>query len=122
MNRIVHFNISADNTVRAVKFYETVFGWKAEKWQGPVDYWLVTTGPDDKPGINGGIGRRQDPADHTSNSIEVASLKEAEAKIVAAGGKVLDPRMPIPGVGWFATCLDTEGNRFDLMEPDPKAK
>jgi predicted enzyme related to lactoylglutathione lyase len=122
MNRIVHFNISADNTARAVKFYETVFGWKAEKWQGPVDYWLVTTGPDDKPGINGGIGRRQDPADHTSNSIEVASLKEAEAKIVAAGGKVLDPRMPIPGVGWFATCLDTEGNRFDLMEPDPKAK
>jgi uncharacterized protein len=122
MNRIVHFNISADNTARAVKFYETVFGWKAEKWQGPVDYWLVTTGPDDKPGINGGIGRRQDPADHTSNSIEVASLKEAEAKIVAAGGKVLEPRMPIPGVGWFATCLDTEGNRFDLMEPDPKAK
>jgi hypothetical protein len=122
MGRIVHFNISADNTVRAVKFYETVFGWKAEKWQGPVDYWLVTTGPDDKPGINGGIGRRQDPADHTSNSIEVASLKEAEAKIVAAGGKVLEPRMPIPGVGWFATCLDTEGNRFDLMEPDPKAK
>lgn len=122
MGRIVHFNISADNTARAVKFYETVFSWKAEKWQGPVDYWLVTTGPDDKPGINGGIGRRQDPADHTSNSIEVASLKEAEAKIVAAGGKVLEPRMPIPGVGWFAACLDTEGNRFDLMEPDPKAK
>ena len=122
MGRIVHFNISADNTARAVKFYETAFGWKAEKWPGPVDYWLVATGPDDKPGINGGIGRRQDPADHTSNSIEVASLKEAEAKIVAAGGKVLDPRMPIPGVGWFATCLDTEGNRFDLMEPDPKAK
>jgi uncharacterized protein len=122
MNRIVHFNISADNTARAVKFYETVFGWKAEKWPGPVDYWLVTTGPDDKPGINGGIGRREDPADRTSNSIEVASLKEAEAKIVAAGGKVLEPKMPIPGVGWFAMCLDTEGNRFDLMEPDPKVK
>jgi predicted enzyme related to lactoylglutathione lyase len=122
MGRIIHFNISADNTARAVKFYETVFGWKVEKWPGPVDYWLVTTGPDDKPGINGGIGRREDPADHTSNSIEVASLKEAVAKIVAAGGKVLEPKMPIPGVGWFAMCLDTEGNRFDLMEPDPKIK
>ncbi len=122
MDRVTHFNISADDTSRAVKFYKTVFGWKAEKWPGPVDYWLVTTGPDDKPGINGGIGRRESPADHISNSIEVASLKKAEAKIVAAGGKVLEPRMPIPGVGWFAMCLDTEGNRFDIMEPDPKAK
>ncbi len=122
MGRVIHFNISADDTSRAVKFYQSVFGWKAEKWPGPVDYWLVTTGPDDKPGINGGIGRREDPADHISNSVEVLSLKEAEAKILAAGGKVLEPRMPIPGVGWFATCLDTEGNRFDIMEPDPKAK
>ncbi|HVP91143.1 MAG TPA: VOC family protein [Terriglobales bacterium] len=122
MGRVTHFNISADDTSRAVKFYQTVFGWKAKKWPGPVDYWLVTTGPDDKPGINGGIGRREEPSDHTSNSVEVESLDEAVAKVAAAGGKVLEPRMPIPGVGWFAMCLDTEGSRFDVMEPDANAK
>ena len=122
MARVIHFNISADDTSRAAEFYRTVFGWKAEKWPGPVDYWLVTTGPDAQPGINGGIGRREDPGDHTTNSIEVKSLEDAEAKIVAAGGKVLEPKMPIPGIGWLANCLDTEGNRFDIMEPDPKAK
>jgi predicted enzyme related to lactoylglutathione lyase len=122
MNRIVHFDIYADDPSRAVRFYQSVFGWKAEKWGGPMEYWLVTTGPDSQPGINGGIGQRQDPSGHTTNSIDVTSLKEAEAKIVAAGGKVLEPRMPIAGIGWFALCLDTEGNRFGLMETDPQAK
>lgn len=122
MNRIVHFDIYADDPDRAAGFYQNVFGWKAEKWTGGMDYWLVTTGPDNEPGINGGLGKRQDPTDHTTNTVDVASLKETEAKIKAAGGKVLEPRMPIPGVGWFGLCADTEGNRLGLMESDPNAK
>ena len=122
MNRFVHFDIYADVPDRAVKFYRNVFGWKAERYAGPMDYWLITTGPDTEPGINGGLGRRRDPSDHTTNTVDVTSLKETEAKITAAGGKVLEPRIAIPGVGWFALCADTEGNRFGLMESDPKAK
>jgi predicted enzyme related to lactoylglutathione lyase len=87
-----------------------------------VEYWMITTGPDDKPGINGGIGRREDPGDHTMNTIGVPSVDEFVVKIRAAGGKVVEPKMAIPGVGWFAVCLDTEGNTFGVMEDDPKAK
>jgi predicted enzyme related to lactoylglutathione lyase len=122
MNRIVHFDIYADDPSRAVKFYGTVFGWKAEKWNGPVEYWMITTGPDNKPGINGGIGRRQDPGGHTMNTIGVPSVDAFVAKIEAAGGKLVAPKMAIPGVGWLAVCLDPEGNKFGLMEEDPKAK
>jgi predicted enzyme related to lactoylglutathione lyase len=122
VNRIIHFDISADDPGRAVQFYGTVFGWKAEKWPGPVDYWMVTTGPDDKPGINGGISPRQDPTEHTLNTIGVPSVDEFVAKVKAAGGKVVDPKMPIPGIGWYAVCLDTEGNKFGVMEEDPNAK
>lgn len=121
MNRIVHFDIYADDPDRAADFYRNVFGWKAQKWTGGMDYWLITTGPESEPGINGGLGKRRDPTDHTTNTVDVVSLKETEAKVTAAGGKVLEPRMPIPGVGWFALCADTEGNRLGLMEPDPKA-
>jgi predicted enzyme related to lactoylglutathione lyase len=32
MPRVVHFEIPADDTGRAVKFYQKVFGWKIEKW------------------------------------------------------------------------------------------
>ena len=122
MNRVVHFDISADDPGRAVKFYGTVFGWKAEKWHGPVDYWMITTGPDDKPGINGGISARQNPTEHTVNTIGVPSVDKFVAKVKAAGGKVVEPKMAIPGIGWYAVCLDTEGNKFGVMEEDPKAK
>jgi len=30
------------------------------KLGGPVDYWLITTGPEWEPGINGAIARKQD--------------------------------------------------------------
>ncbi len=122
MNRVVHFDIYADNPQRAVKFYGDVFGWKASKWEGPMEYWLVTTGPEGTPGIDGGIGRREDPADRTVNTLDVASVDEFTAKVTAAGGKVIASKMAIPGVGWFAMCLDTEGNKFGVMENDPNAK
>lgn len=48
------FEIPADDPGRAAKFYDDVFGWKV-KWDGPIDYWLVTTGEDEEPGINGAI-------------------------------------------------------------------
>lgn len=122
MNRVVHFDISAEDPERAVKFYGDVFGWTAEKWEGPMEYWLVTTGPDDKPGINGGIAKRQKPSETITNTIEVSSVDEFVEKIRQAGGNVVSPKMPIPGVGYFAMCQDTEGNPFGIMEDDPEAK
>lgn len=122
MNRVIHFDVPADDTRRAVKFYGDVFGWKAEKWAGPMDYWMVTTGPEDKPGIDGGISKRQQPSDQAYNTIGVPSVLEFAEKVKAAGGKVLMPKMPIPGIGWFAVCSDTEDNKFGIMEEDPEAK
>ena len=54
MSRVVHFEILADDPERAIKFYENVFKCKIEKWD-QYDYWLVTTGENDEPGINGAI-------------------------------------------------------------------
>ena len=122
MPRVVHFDISADNPNRAVKFYSSVFGWKIEKWAGPMEYWMVTTGPADQPGIDGGIGKRSDPSEGIVNTIDVPSLEEFTAKVAKKGGKVLMPRMAIPGVGYHALCQDTEGNVFGMMQFDPSAK
>lgn len=122
MNRVIHFDVPADDTRRAVKFYGDVFGWKAEKWAGPMDYWMVTTGPESKPGIDGGISKRQQPSDQAYNTIGVPSVLEFAEKVKAAGGKIVRPKMPIPGVGWLAMAVDTEGNVFGLFEEDPTAK
>jgi predicted enzyme related to lactoylglutathione lyase len=122
MKRVEHFDLYADEPERASKFYSDVFDWTIQKWDGPMDYWMVMTGSSDQPGIDGGISKRQDPADHTVNTIGVPSVDEFTEKITASGGQILAPKMAIPGVGWFALCTDTEGNKFGLMEEDTSAK
>ena len=60
MSRVVHFEIPADNPERIAEFYNKVLGWDIQKWEGPVDYWLISTGKETEPGIHGGIARKKD--------------------------------------------------------------
>jgi predicted enzyme related to lactoylglutathione lyase len=121
MPRVVHFEISADEPQRALEFYRGVFGWEFSKWDGPQEYWLVKTGPDDQPGINGGLFRRQGPVGSV-NSIDVPSADAYAAKVKQLGGEVVMPKMTIPGVGYLIYCKDTEGTIFGLWQRDPTAK
>ncbi|NLC55836.1 MAG: VOC family protein [Armatimonadetes bacterium] len=117
MPRVIHFELPADDPERAVRFYREVFGWMINKWEGPFDYWLVMTGDESEPGIDGGIMRRTDAAG-TRNTIGVSSVDEYVAKIEAAGGKVVAPKTTVPGVGYLAYCEDPEGNLFGLLQED----
>jgi predicted enzyme related to lactoylglutathione lyase len=122
MPRPVHFEISADDPERAIAFYEKAFGWKTQKWDGPMDFWMFMTGAEDEPGIDGGLGRRENgPGQNVTNTLGVDSVDAYVEKVVAAGGKVVTPKHAIPGVGYLAYCADTEGNTFGLMQDDPNA-
>jgi len=121
MPRVVHFEIPADNPERAAAFYKKAFGWKIEKWPGPMDYWMVNTGTDGEPGINGGLLKKGDVST-TTNTVGVESVDDALAEVSKAGGKMIMPKTPIPTVGYFAYCQDTEGNLFGVMQFDPSAK
>ncbi len=121
MLRVVHFEIPADKPERAVKFYKMIFAWKIEKWAGPVDYWLITTGEDKEPGINGAIMSKENQKT-TINTIDVPSVDYYLKKITEAGGKVVMPKTAVPSVGYMAYCADTEGNVFGIMQNDPSAK
>jgi predicted enzyme related to lactoylglutathione lyase len=121
MPGIVHFEINADDPKRAVKFYEKVFGWKISTWEGPVNYWLVSTGSNDKPGVNGAIMERMEKGT-TTIFVDVPSVDEFLQKIVQAGGKALTEKTAIPGVGYSAYCMDTEENLFGIFQGDPSAK
>jgi predicted enzyme related to lactoylglutathione lyase len=122
MSRVVFFELPADDPKRAIAFYEKVFGWTITKWEGPMDYWLVATGPDDEPGIHGAITPRMMTGQVTANTISVASVDDFTTKIVDAGGNVMVPKRAVPGQGYLAYCTDTEGNVFGVMEFDPSAK
>jgi uncharacterized protein len=126
MPRPVHFEIHAAEPARAVAFYESVFGWKFERW-GDVPYWLITTG-DTNPGIDGGLVPRQGPAPADDapvgsfvNTIDVADLDATSAAITGGGGTVALAKHAVPTVGWLAYFKDTEGNLFGVMQSDPDA-
>lgn len=121
MPNIVHFEIPADDVGRARKFYTGLFGWKIEKFEGDMDYWMVQTGEKSAGGLEGGLMPRQMPNQAIINYIEVDSLNAYAAKVTDLGGTIQVPKTAVPGMGYFAVCLDTEGNAFGIWENDPEA-
>ncbi|MBI4149590.1 VOC family protein [Candidatus Woesearchaeota archaeon] len=134
MNPVVHFEMPAADRSRMRKFYESAFGWQTNQL-GPEmgEYVLVTTTETDenrmvkKPGtINGGFFQKTKPDQHTRITIAVDDIRGAMKKVKNAGGKVLGgmqkPGEPdeIPGVGLYATFIDTEGNHVSMLQPTPR--
>jgi predicted enzyme related to lactoylglutathione lyase len=125
MFSVVHFEIPADDIERAQKFYGGLFGWKIEKFTGPtpMEYWSIMTGSEKyEAGFGGGMMKRQDPRQQITIYIDVPSVDEYLDKVKQLGGKVGFPKMAVPGMGYFAVCLDPENNGFGLWEDNPKAQ
>ncbi len=57
----------------------------------------------------------------TTLTMNVDSIEDSLATIVAEGGKVVTAKTPVPGMGYFATCQDTEGNKIGIFTTDPSA-
>jgi predicted enzyme related to lactoylglutathione lyase len=122
MPKVMHFEISADDPKRAMAFYDKVFGWKYQKYEGGnTDYWLVTTGDKSEPGINGAIQLRTPLPQSVINTIMVDSIDETAQKIIDNGGQIVVPKMDIPKVGEMVYFQDTEGNIFGAMQADPNS-
>lgn len=119
---VVWFEVPADDLGRAKKFYHSMFGWKfAEIPAAVTDYWHIDTGgPDASP--DGGMMPRVHPQQPITNYISVPSVTKAAAKVKKLGGTVCKPKTAVPGMGYFAVCLDTEGNTFSLWEMNERAK
>ena len=130
MSRVVHFEIQADDVERAKTFYGEVFGWSFQDWSQATGstYLGVQTGPDDQPGINGGLLQRPAPVPAGGQgtnafvcTMQVDDYDQAEKRILAAGGQVALPKFALPGMAWQGYYLDPEGNTFGIHEPDPGA-
>jgi predicted enzyme related to lactoylglutathione lyase len=134
-NPVVHFEMGYNDRDRMVKFYETVFGWETKNMGEEMGNYVVahTTATDDQgmvqtPGtINGGFYQKAGPLSQApSVVISVDDIQEAMKGVEAAGGKILggmnatgehtiEPQM-IPGVGLWISAMDTEENRFSILQ------
>ncbi len=130
MNRVVHFEIQADDIDRARAFYTNVFGWTFEQW-GEQKYWMIMTAEkgSTEPGINGGLLPRPAKASTQPSgtnayvcTMQVDNFDDIAKKILGAGGTVAMPKFAFPGMAWQGYFLDTEGNTFGVHQTDANAK
>ena len=119
-NNIAAFAIHADNVGRCRQFYEAVFGWKFEPW-GPPDFYLIHTGDEAHPGVQGLMHKRRDPrAPGSPNcfecTISVDDVDTIAAAVTKNGGKITMEKSQIPTVGELIYFDDPEGNRVGAMK------
>jgi predicted enzyme related to lactoylglutathione lyase len=119
-NNLASFAIHVDDVQRARRFYEAVFGWIFEPW-GPPDFYLIHTGDDADPGIQGLMHKRQQPRSGTGlNGFEptfaVDDVDAILARVERAGGRITMRKSPIPTVGVLVRFEDTEGNDVGAMK------
>ncbi len=115
----VHFEIPADDVERARKFYTELFGWQISSPPEFPEYLFVKTGDEDD--LAGGMMKRQGPEQGPIYYVQVESVDATCVTIEQLGGRIIVPKSPVPGMGWFAHFVDTEGNVFALWQTDESA-
>jgi uncharacterized protein len=116
MSKIVHFEIPADDTTRAMQFWGSLFGVEFKTYEGPIEYHMFQN--DDQTG--GGLYPRQEGEQGLITYFAVDDIDAARAKVQELGGTSED-KAPVPGMGWYARAVDTEGNAFSLWQTDETA-
>ena len=112
--QLVHFEVQADNPDRAAAFYRNVFGWEFNDVGMPgMEYRMVRTGENQ----GGGLYKSDDRSGHLTVYFDTDDIDGTIAKIRESGGDA-DEKQPIPGVGWFASAKDSEGNAFSVFQSD----
>ncbi len=119
-NNLASFAIHADDVQRARRFYEAVFGWAFEPW-GPPDFYLIHTGDEASPGVQGLLQQRRSPRGKDGPNcyectIAVADVDAIARAVVEHGGTITMEKSNIPTVGDLIYFDDPEGNRVGAMK------
>ena len=118
-SNLASFAIHVDDVQRARRFYEAVFGWSFEPW-GPPDFYLIHTGDEASPGIQGLMHKRQTPKGQGGPNcfectIAVEDVDAVAARVEAHGGRITMAKSTVPTVGELIYFDDPEGNRVGAM-------
>ena len=121
-----HFDLSVQDLGAARRFFETAPGWRFERFPMPYECYRIQAGPVGEPGIDASMGAIADAPlaagrPFAQLTVPVPDLDPAKSRVLEAGGRVVEPRLPIRGVGWYATCAEPGGLCFGLIQADASA-
>ena len=111
--QLVHFELPAENAGRAKEFWGSLFGWKFREWSGPVEYHMLDG---IEPG--GAIYPSDEAAGSGRSSTSPPPTSTPRSRVRMSSAAPQRTSSPIPTIGWFASCRDTEGNAFSLFQSD----
>jgi uncharacterized protein len=114
--QIVHMEIPADDTGKAREFWGSLFDWQFQEYPGPFEYHMTQIG--DQQGL--AITNMEEGKRGTRPYFLVDDINAGAARVKELGGNANDV-MPVPNMGWFATCTDPHGNEFGLWQVDESA-
>jgi predicted enzyme related to lactoylglutathione lyase len=114
---MVHIEIPAGDTAKAREFWGSLFGWQFQEYPGPTEYHMTRLSETTGGAIYGADGDKRGARVY----FDVDDINAGSARVNELGGEAAGEPMPVPGMGWFATCKDTEGNDFGLWQTDPNA-
>jgi predicted enzyme related to lactoylglutathione lyase len=115
---MVHVEIPAGDTQKARDFWGGLFGWQFQEFPGsPTEYHMTRIND-----TSGGAIYEPDPADKRGARVyfDVDDINAGTARVNELGGQAGEAS-PVPGMGWFSVCKDTEGNEFGLWQNDSNA-
>jgi predicted enzyme related to lactoylglutathione lyase len=114
--QIVHFEIPADDTAKGREFWGSLFGWQFQAFPGASEYHMTQIGE----GTGGAITNAEPGKRGTRAYFDVDDINVGAARVKELGGEADEP-MPVPAMGWFVNCRDTQGNEFGLWQNDTSA-
>jgi predicted enzyme related to lactoylglutathione lyase len=114
---IVHIEIPADDTAKGREFWGGLFGWQLEPAPGAPDYYMARISDTQGAAILTADGGAKGPRAYFA----VDDINAGASRVKELGGSTDEP-MPVPNMGWFATCKDPQGNEFGLWQTDPSAQ
>lgn len=121
MNRVIHFEIPADEPEKVMEFYSTVFGWSFTR-HPTEEYWLTSIGDEQQTGIEGAVYSSGEQFHGLMNVIQVEDIDSAMEKIIQQGGSEYAEKRAVAGLGWVAYFKDPEGTVLGLWQADEDAK
>ena len=113
--KIVHVEFPAQDIERGKKFWEGVGGWSLNDAGMPGMQYLMF-----QEGDQGGAVFSMEGAAGTTIYLGSDEIDADLAKVRELGGDA-EEKQPIPNIGWFARCKDSEGNEFSLYQRDENA-
>jgi uncharacterized protein len=116
--QMVHLEMPAGDTAKEREFWSGLFGWQWQAFEGsPTEYHMTQFSE-----TTGGAIYEADPPDKRGMRVyfDVDDINAGNARVKELGGEA-DDAQPVPGMGWFSTCKDPEGNEFGLWQTDPNA-